>query len=138
MSERRQDIAEERREQIMEGALRVFSKSGFVKATNKEVADAAGIQSPGLIYHYFKDKADLLRAVIERYAPPLQLLAQADAIMELPPAEALTRFGNAYMQLIDDPNLGACIKVVFSEALREPAFARVLFGIAPLRMLRFV
>src|SRR5215468_3763997 len=77
---RRTRNSEERRTQILEGALRVFSSKGFVQATNKDIAEAAGINSPGLIYHYFKDKADLLRAVIEQFAPPVQILTHAAEI----------------------------------------------------------
>ena len=51
--------AEERREQIIEAATFVFSRKGFQAATNKEIAAEAGI-APGLIYHYFKDRQDLL------------------------------------------------------------------------------
>jgi len=63
---------EDRRQQIISGALTVFSEKGFEKATNKDIAQAAGIRSPGLIYHYFKDKGDLLRQVIEQRSPALQ------------------------------------------------------------------
>ena len=57
---------EARRQQIIDGALQVFASEGFEKATNKDIARAAHINSPGLIYHYFKDKTDLFRQVIER------------------------------------------------------------------------
>ena len=46
---------ENRREQIMESALRVFAKKGFTGASNKDIAREAGI-TPGLIYHYFESK----------------------------------------------------------------------------------
>jgi AcrR family transcriptional regulator len=134
MPRRKQEFVEERRRQIIEGALDVFSMKGFVRATNKDVAVAAGINSPGLIYHYFKDKADLLRAVIEQHAPPMHLVAHPEEMMDLPPAEALTRFGLAYLRLTDDPKIGACIRLVFGEALREPAFARTFFDAGPLRV----
>ena len=49
---------ESRRQQIIDGALQVFASKGFEKATNKDIAVASGIGSPGLIYHYFKDKCD--------------------------------------------------------------------------------
>jgi len=136
--ERKSDIAEERRQQIMEGALQVFSTKGFVKATNKDVAEAAGIQSPGLIYHYFKDKADLLRAVIERFAPPLQLLTHAEEIQALPLREALTRFGMLYLGLVEEPKIRACMKLLLGEAIRNPDFAQILGRIGPLRVLQFI
>ena len=41
----------QRRQQIIDGALMVFAEKGFDKATNQEIAEAAGIGSAGLIYH---------------------------------------------------------------------------------------
>ncbi len=80
---------ESRRQQIIDGALEVFSRKGFEQATNKDIAQAAHIGSPGLIYHYFKDKSDLLQKVLQERAPVLQLIAHGDELMELPPREAL-------------------------------------------------
>src|SRR5215471_17466191 len=88
---------EDRRQQIIDGALEVFASKGFERATNKDIAEAAGIGSAGLIYHYFKDKSDLFRQVLEQRAPVLQLLNRADAIMQLPPREALTLFGSTFL-----------------------------------------
>src|SRR5262249_10292239 len=98
MPSRDEQDFEERRQQIIDGALAVFSEKGFEKATNKDIAEAAGIGSPGLIYHYFKDKSDLFRQVLEQRAPVLQLIARGDSIMDLPPREALTLFGNAFIE----------------------------------------
>jgi AcrR family transcriptional regulator len=134
MSRRKEEAFAERRQQIIDGALQVFSTKGFTQATNRDVAEAAGIHSPGLIYHYFKDKADLFRAVIERYAPPLQLVAHAEEMMALPPEEALTRFGLTYLSLMDDPKLSACVKLVVGEALRDPEIARMFGEFGPLRV----
>lgn len=41
---------EDRRQQIIDCALQVFASKGFEKATNKDIAAASGIGSPGLIY----------------------------------------------------------------------------------------
>lgn len=133
MPRRNQELYEERRQQILRGALEVFAVRGFVAATNRDIARAAGINSPGLIYHYFAHKEDLLRAVIETYAPPLQLLAQADALMQMPPEQGLTLCGRAYLGLIDDPGIGACMRVLIGEAIRTPKFAEILREIGPMR-----
>ena len=64
---------EERREQILQAALRVFSQKGFSKATNKDIAQEAEI-APSLIYYYFKSKEELLRAVIENFDPIFRVM----------------------------------------------------------------
>ena len=89
MPPRDEQEREARRQQIMDAALEVFASKGFERATNKDIAQAANIKSPGLIYHYFKDKFDLLRNIVLQRAPAIQLLSHADDLMELPPREAL-------------------------------------------------
>lgn len=124
---------EQRRQQIIDGALEVFSSKGFEKATNKDIADAARIGSPGLIYHYFKDKADLLYQVIEQRAPVLQLIAHPGALMDLPPREALTLFARTFLKVRENRAALPLIKLLIGETLRQPAFAEHYNRIGPLR-----
>lgn len=138
MARRRQELYDERRQQIIDGALHVFSTKGFLTATNRDVAAAAGINSPGLIYHYFASKEDLLRAVIEHYAPPMQLMADSEAFMALPPEQALTQYAQAYLALVDDPKIGACLRVLIGEAVRSPHFAETIREIGPMRVWQFL
>ena len=83
-------IVEDRREQIIEAALRVFAQKGFVRATNKDIANEAGI-TPGLIYHYFESKEALLQAVIEE-ASPIQSIRSLPPEMLTQSPEILLRF----------------------------------------------
>ena len=63
-------VAEKRREQIVNAAVRLFSERGYFQTTIEDVASAVPI-SKGLIYRYFKDKNDLLyfalRYVLEKF-----------------------------------------------------------------------
>lgn len=122
---------ENRRQQIIDGALEVFATKGFEKATNKDIAGAAGIGSPGLIYHYFKDKADLFQQVMEQRTPTLQLLLHGDMLMDLPPREALTLVGNVFIQTIQNRTTIKIIRLIFGEAVRYPAVAEVVNRIGP-------
>jgi len=65
-----QTVAERRREQIVDAAVRLFSERGYFQTTIEDVAGAVPI-SKGLIYRYFKDKNDLLyfalRYVLEKF-----------------------------------------------------------------------
>lgn len=129
---------ERRRRQIIDGALEVFARKGFEKATNRDIAAAAGINSPGLIYHYFRDKSDLLRQAIEQRAPTLQLLSHSDDLMDLPPREVLTRFGESFVQTLGSRATVAVFKVMLGEALRRPAVAQLLNSIGPGRGFAFL
>jgi AcrR family transcriptional regulator len=138
MPRRNEQDYEGRRQRIIDGALHVFARHGFEKATNKEIAAAAGIGSPGLIYHYFKDKSDLFREVVEQRVPLLQLLARPEALMALPPAEALARFGRAYLRIMESREAVALMKLIIGEATRRPQVAELFNEIGPGRALRFL
>lgn len=127
-----------RRQQIIDGALHVFASKGFEKATNKDIAVAAGIGSPGLIYHYFKDKSDLFQQVVEQRLPLLQLLSHSDEILTKPPEDVLTIFGHAFLNMADNPTSIALFKLVLGEAIRQPHVADMVNTVGPSRSLGFL
>ncbi|GAA0956975.1 TetR/AcrR family transcriptional regulator [Actinocorallia libanotica] len=55
----------QRREQILDAALEVFSRHGDRGSSLQEIADRVGLSLPGLL-HYFGSREELLLAVIER------------------------------------------------------------------------
>ena len=114
---------EKKREQIMDAALVVFAEKGYAKATNDDIAQAAGVGSAGLIYHYFESKADLLRQAVEARSPAMQALGDEEALMSMAPREALTRVGLALCNKLSDATSVTLIRVLLSEALREPSLA---------------
>ncbi len=62
-----QSLIDERRKQIIEGAIQVFQKKGYHKATVREIAREAGI-GLGSIYDYVNSKDDILFLFFENYA----------------------------------------------------------------------
>ena len=60
-----QKIRDERRDQILHTALKVFAYKGFKAAKISDIAAGAGI-SQGLIHHYFASKKEVFTAVVER------------------------------------------------------------------------
>ncbi|MFN2186440.1 MAG: TetR/AcrR family transcriptional regulator, partial [Anaerolineae bacterium] len=63
---KREQMREERRRQILESALTVFSQKGFHAANVSDVAAHAGV-SQGTIYWYFSSKEELFDAAIMAY-----------------------------------------------------------------------
>ena len=61
--------------QILEVALKLFAEKGVEGTTIKQIAERADI-SAGLLYHYFKGKADLLKEVIDHRALQLPQLEE--------------------------------------------------------------
>ncbi|WP_182914391.1 TetR/AcrR family transcriptional regulator [Paenibacillus sp. 1011MAR3C5] len=51
-------IEEEKRERVINAALKEFAVKGYAAASTNEIAKEAGI-SKGLVFHYFKSKKDL-------------------------------------------------------------------------------
>ena len=56
-----------RRQEILDGAIRVFARNGYDKTTISSIAKELNI-SQGLCYRYFPSKEDIYRAAIEKYA----------------------------------------------------------------------
>jgi AcrR family transcriptional regulator len=130
---------QQRRQQIIDGALRVFASKGLHKATNKDIAQAAGIGSPGLIYHYFKDKDDLFRSVVEQRVPHVQLLATAaDELRALPPQEALRRMARTFLQVLENREFVATFKLLLNDVPRHPAMQQTINDLGPGRWFPFL
>ncbi|SFJ94608.1 transcriptional regulator, TetR family [Mesorhizobium albiziae] len=64
-SPRRTRIQQEKREVILEAALEVFSANGFRGSTIDQIADAAGMSKPNLLY-YFRRKEDIHETLMQR------------------------------------------------------------------------
>jgi len=56
----------ERRTQILDAALEVFSKNGYSASSVNEIARVVGITQTGVLHHFAGGKMALLRAVLER------------------------------------------------------------------------
>jgi TetR/AcrR family transcriptional regulator, acrAB operon repressor len=64
------------RETLIDAAERVFRAKGVAHATLSEVAATAGL-TRGAIYWHFRDKAELLEAMCERAAMPMETMLDA-------------------------------------------------------------
>lgn len=130
------DLQADRRQQILDAALKVFSRKGFHKATNKDVAAAAGGISPGLIYWYFKDKEDLLLSVVRERANLLQLVDHSDEMMLLPPEQFFRQVATAYVSAISGN--GALFRILLSEVSRFPQLGDILYRLLVGKLLGLV
>ncbi|GIP40567.1 TetR family transcriptional regulator [Paenibacillus sp. J31TS4] len=64
-NERNDKLREERREQILEAALEVFARKGFVGTKASDISKYSGL-SHGLTYHYFESKDEIFTELVER------------------------------------------------------------------------
>ena len=77
----------EKRDTILEAALEVFSTHGFRGSTIDQIAAAAGMSKPNLLY-YFRRKEDIFTTLIQRLldtwlAPLRELDDEGDPLTEL-------------------------------------------------------
>jgi TetR/AcrR family transcriptional regulator len=83
----------DRRRQLIEAAMDLFSRKGFAGTTTKEIALAAGV-SEAIIFRHFASKRDLYTAIIEHNihsAGAKQVLAGIEACMKRRDDEGLFR-----------------------------------------------
>ena len=95
--------AEERREEILDAAEKLFAAKGFDNTSTGDILDAVGI-ARGTLYYHFKSKEDILDGVIQRITG--RLMQDAGEIVrqkELPVLERLTK---AIMSLNVESKIG--------------------------------
>jgi AcrR family transcriptional regulator len=112
-------VVEDRREQIINAAMHVFSEKGFTKATNKDVAREAGI-TPGLIYYYFESKEKLLEAMVESRSPIRLLTSLTPQVLALPPEAFLRFIIRQILSIIEGENFIQIIRTMLPEIVHNP------------------
>ena len=72
------EARQDKRAQILDAALAVFSRKGVFASRIADIASEAGI-AYGLVYHYFRNKEEILNTIFEeRWARVTELLEQAN------------------------------------------------------------
>lgn len=128
----------DRRDQILEAAFEEFSAKGFRGATIKSIAEAAGLQSPALIYWYFPDKEALFREVLGSRIPVLRAVRDPARLLERPPEEVLPLIARRYLSTFDNPAAQRMARLLVGEAMRRPEIAEIFGNAVIKRMLGFL
>ena len=115
--ERKRRITEQRRTQIFDAALDLFSRVGFAQATTHDIAQGAGV-AEGTIYNYFQSKRDLLVSLASS-----QILSET--FQGLPERAAEIDFATLLSSLMEHRltlgfDRGDTLAVLFSEIHRDP------------------
>ena len=93
--------AEERREQVLEAAIREFAEAGYAGASTAAIAQRAGISQP-YIYALFPSKRELFLAAHDRVQGRVRATFRDAARGGGTPQEILMRMGMTYPDLIAD------------------------------------
>jgi AcrR family transcriptional regulator len=90
---------DERREQLLELGIQLFSARRYEDISIEDVAEAAGI-SKGLLYHYFANKREFYVETVRAASLKLRLLTQPD--QTLPPYSRLPAAIDAHLNYIQE------------------------------------
>lgn len=104
MQERRSnpDRTRDTRAALVAAARALFLEKGFAATGTPEIADRAGM-TRGALYHHYKDKQDILRAVIESEAAGIAAEIEAGATDAATPLDALLAGARSYFQAMRAP-----------------------------------
>lgn len=128
--------AGDKRDRILEAAIRVFARNGFHATRVSEVAKAAGV-ADGTIYLYFKSKEELLVSLFEDRVEKLLVYMRDELPKEESPPARLRAVINMQLGLLEDEReLAEVITVILRQSTRlmkefaAPRFLAYLDAIA--------
>ena len=115
-----------KREQILDGAHRVFMRLGFDATSMNDVTREAGV-SKGTLYVYFDNKEELFSAIIERQrtafiATMRMTLAEHDDL-----EGGLYDFGVTFVRHMTDENVISAMRTVLGVRERMPVLCKRFF-----------
>ncbi|MEU3072668.1 TetR/AcrR family transcriptional regulator [Streptomyces laurentii] len=118
--------ADERREELIEAAIRVMIRDGVGRATTRAVVAEAGLPL-GAFHYCFRSKEELLQSVIERIMVRASAPAVAAAAADGASADAVVRTAlHAYWERIrQTPDEHLLTYELTQYALRQPGLAEL-------------
>lgn len=119
-----------KREQILDGAWRMFRTKGFDASSMNDITREAGV-SKGTIYVYFANKEELFAALIDRHRS--EFAASMRHILEGTEEvrDGLRQFGMAFAQKMVCGDLIPAMRSLLGVIDRMPNLSRRFFSAAP-------
>lgn len=119
-----------KRQQLMEGARRVFLEHGFDGASVGDIVRAAGI-SKGTLYAYFPSKEKLFETLVfedkRKQAEAACILDEADEDV----ARVLFTLGTSLLDMMRQPETVAFVRIVIGAAAKFPEIGRAFYEAGP-------
>lgn len=116
--ERKERTSRQRKQQILNAALKVFSEKGFAGGTTAEIARTAGI-AEGTIYRYFGSKRELLISLIDNQVVA-EFPDQLPRILSQPTVSGLEELFSGWLNKTLDRAYD--IQPIVTEVQRDPEF----------------
>lgn len=110
----------ETRNQLLDTALSLFAEKGFADTGTPEIVERAGL-TRGALYHHFRDKTDLFRAVAEREAAAIATAIEEATRGLTHPADGLAAGSSAYFDAMSAPGRARLLLVEAPAVLGQQA-----------------
>lgn len=119
-----------KRDQILDGAQRIFMRVGFDAASMNDITREAGV-SKGTLYVYFKNKESLFMAMIARQK--LRIFGRLQEILDqgLPVGDTLHEFGVLFCTQMLSENTIRGMRIVIGVIGRMPDLASNFLTMGP-------
>ncbi|MBW4581159.1 MAG: TetR/AcrR family transcriptional regulator [Tildeniella nuda ZEHNDER 1965/U140] len=116
--------ANQKREQILQGAMQIFLQSGYAGTSMDRVAAEAGVAKQ-TIYSHFQDKEGLFKALMEQVT--LDRFRSVFSLEDFDgdPAIRLRQLAETYLTKVADQNYLSVIRIIIGESERFPELARL-------------
>jgi AcrR family transcriptional regulator len=122
-AQRRRLPAHERRNRIMQGAMRVFAERGYADASMTEIARAGGVTA-AVIYDHFSSKQDLHGALLEEQTDALlAYVGSALASAGTTPEQRMRAGVNAFFGFVQAHPFAW--RMIFRDPPADPAIAEI-------------
>ncbi len=119
-----------KRQQILEGARRIFLQDGFDGASIGDIVRAAGV-SKGTVYAYFPSKEKLFEALMvedrRKQAEALFTIDENDRDV----AAVLRRLGQTFVEMLFAPASLELLRIVIGAAGKFPSIGKAFFDAGP-------
>jgi TetR/AcrR family transcriptional regulator of autoinduction and epiphytic fitness len=115
----------EKRQVILDGAIKVFTEQGFEAASMDTIADVAGV-SKRTVYNHFQSKEALFQTIVGDFLAEQADYRPIEYAKEKPLADQLKEFAQAELFLINDANRRGLSKLLTATFLMDIEFGKAV------------
>jgi AcrR family transcriptional regulator len=124
-----------KREQILQGAMKVFLQHGYAGASMDRVAEVAKV-SKNTIYNHFQDKEGLFTALIEQITTNRFQIVFGSVPLKGEPAVVLRQIAEKLLSVIlPDREYISFLRLLIAESERFPQLAQLFISHLPKKVL---
>lgn len=125
LEEYRKTVADQKRQAILDAAVKHFLNAGYERTTLELVAKEAAV-STATVYKHFATKRDLFGGIMARVWEAKVNAAELST-EDADPVATLTAIGQEYARLLREPQIEALTRVIIAEAPRFPELGEELY-----------